>query len=256
MGLSEDDKTDKYIDEQAEKFSEITEIPKEDILNDLRNLVIEGHSPQGARMKWTSDHKRELGVGESRDFKVRVIGKGIPRDGNYGKYAYMEFLVQDDGLLETKTCSFSDTSIPKMDLLELGKAYEIRAFEKSDGSLNRLRAVTEIDDEKVPLVEHLSAYDFPFPNLGELEEFDGTTKILHGWVGRVIRSKLTDEVIGFEFGDDTTLVPLTVWVNFVPQELKDIVQNIEEGDEAYVCGYIQSGKENYVVNGKGVFKVE
>jgi len=247
---------EKYLDEQAKIFFEITEIPKEDIINDLKNLIIEGHSKEGARMKWVSEHKRALGVGESRDFLIRVVGKGLPRSGTYGDYAYMEFLVQDDGLLELKSCSFSSGSLPKMDLLKLGGVYEIRAFEKSDGSLNRLRAITEADDDKIPRVEHLSAYEFPFPNLGDLEEFNESTKLLHGWVGRVIRSRLTDEVIGFEFGDDSTLVPLTVWVNFVPQELKDIVQMIQEGDEAYICGYIQSREDSYSVSGKGVFKVE
>jgi len=255
--MVEDEKVDTYLDEQAKMLSEITEISEEEILSDLTNKMAEGFkSPQGAVMHWKSEHKRQLGVGESRDFKIRVIGKGLPRQGNYGDYAYMEFLVQDDGLLETKTCSFSSGSLPKMDLLHLDGTYEVRAFEKPDGSLNRLRAVNEIEDDKIPRVDQLSAYDFPFPNLGDLEEFDGTTKLLHGWVGRIIRSKLSGEVIGFEFGDDSTLVPLTVWVNFVPQELKDLVQDIQEGDEAYLCGYIQSKEDSYTVNGKGVFKVE
>ena len=253
--MENDEKIETYLDEQAEKLSDITEIPKEDIITDLRNRMVEGFSSNGAVMKWKSEHKRQLGTGERCVLKVRVIGKGLPREGKYGDYAFMEFLVQDDGLLETKTCSFSGGSLPKMDLLHLNGTFEVSVFEKSDGSLNRLKAITEIADDAVPRVEQLSAYDFPFPSLGDLEEYVNTTKLLHGWVGRIIRSKVSGDVIGFEFGDDSTMVPLTVWANFVPQEVKDVVQTIDEGDEAYVDGYIQAKEESFTVSAKGVFKV-
>ena len=254
--MVEDENEKKFLNEQAKKLSDITEIPVETILGDFKNKIVEDFKPRGAVMWWKSEHRRELGVGESRNFTIRVVGKGLPRDGSYGQYAYMEFLVQDDGLLEVKSCSFSDASIPKMDLLVLGCAYEVRAFMKPDGTLNRLKGVTEVADDVIPRVDQLVAYDFPFPSLGDLEEFDKTTKLLHGWVGRVIRSKVSGLVIGFEFGDDSTLVPLTVWANFVPEGLKVLVQGIEEGDEAYICGYIKSSEDSYTVNAKGVFKVE
>ena len=254
--MSEEEKNELYINEQAKSLSEITEIPVEEILGDLNNKVVEGFSPRGSVMKWKSEHKRELGVGESRDLTIRVIGKGTPRDGSYGQYAYMEFLVQDNGLLENKSCSFSSGSLPKMDLLRVNGTYEIRAYEKLDGSLNRLRAVTEISDDKVPRVDQLSAYEYPFPNLGDLKDCVGTTKLLHGWVGELKRSRQTGEIVGFEFGDDSTLIAPIAWVGYSHEEVQAVVAELVDGDEVYVCGYINEGERGISVNAKGVFKVE
>lgn len=256
--MSEEDKTEVYLNEQAEKFSERSEIPKADILADLRNLMVEGYSKEGARARWMSTHKRELGRGEAKDFIIRVIGKGTPQKGDYGEYAYMEFLIQDDGILETKTCSFSESAFPKMDMLHLNKTYKVRAFERSkDGQLNRLRAIEEISDDKIPQVQQLSAYDFPFPELSDLENCClGKTKLYHGWVGEIRHSRQDGEMTGFEFGDDNTMVAPFIFVKYAHDEVKEVMQEVQDGDELYVCAYMTKGDRGITGRAKGVFKIE
>jgi len=118
-----------------------------------------------------------------------------------------------------------------------------------------LRAITEIPNDKILEVYQLLDYDYPFPELGKLEEFVGTTKLLHGWVGEIKRSRQTGEVVGFEFGDDSTRVAPVVWVGYAHDEVKDVVHDVVDGDELYVDGYINENERGINVNAKGVFRV-
>jgi len=167
-----------YLEEQAEKLSEITEIPSKEILGEFENKVKEGYSDRGAVMVWKSQHKRQLGSGESGTFVGRVIGKGEPRQGDYGEYVYDGLLTYNDGIIEAKTMTFSGEGMAKREMLELGKVYELKAFEKQDGTLTRIRAIKESEDKKVPQVCELGGYDFAFKPLNDLRKFVGESHVL------------------------------------------------------------------------------
>lgn len=244
-----------YLESQAETLSERTEIAAEDILAEFNDKVKEGYSERGAVMIWKSGHKNVLSQGESGEHVGRVVGKSSIREGQYGKYGFVGVLVQDDGILETKQISLSDASIPKMELLEIGKVYTFKAFDKGNGSLTRLRAVEEIDDGKVPRVQELIATDFGFPKVSALKSIVGSSRLLHGWVGRIIRSKNTGEVIGFEFGDEETIIPITCWGSYAVDEVQPILQELDQGDEIYQYSYVNVNQDEEIsVNINGLFK--
>jgi len=244
-----------YVEKQAKFLSELTEISEQEILADLENKLKEGYSEPGAVMVWKSEHKQQLGAGESRYFVGRVIGKSNVREGSYGQYGFVGFLVYDDGILEVKQATFSDSAIPKIELLKFDHVYEFKAYEKSDGTLNRIRGIKEVEDNRVPRVRELTSYDFAFPLLKDAQQLVGTTQLLHGWVGRVIKSRNTGEVIGFEFGDEETLVPITCWGQYVPDEVKEQLQEIEAGDEVFHYSYLNVDSQgNLTANINGIFK--
>ena len=238
-----------YIEQQVEMLSEITEKPKDDILAEIQNSIKEGYSEPAAVMKWKSQHKKELGAGESKDFMIRVIGKGELREGDYGKYGYMGFLTYDGGVIETKVASFSSSSLPKRELLELGKVYQLKAFEKCDGTINRIKAIKEVDGETVPKVQELVAMDFKFKPLKDFDKYVGESYLFHGWVGRIIKSRDSRQVVGFEFGDEDTVIPATFWIHCDAE-----VPEIEDGSELFVYAYVGMGRDGAVGNASGIFK--
>jgi len=238
-----------YLEKEAAKLSEITEIPKDEILAEFENKVKEGFSEQAATMVWKSSHKRQLGAGESKMFVGRVIGKGELREGTYGKYTYDGLLVYNDGIIETKPMSFSEGSLPKRDLMLMNGVYELKAFEKN-GNLTRIRAVKEVEESKVPKVEELVGTDFQFKPLSDILKFAGASHLLHGWIGRIIEERGGGRTVGFEFGDEDTVMPVTCWIHSEAD-----VAELNQGDEVFVYGYVNVDNDGRpTVNGSGIFK--
>jgi len=251
--------SDKYLVGQAEKLSEITEIPKKDILGVLENRVKEGYSPQGAVMMWKSENKQRLGAGEARVFVGRVIGNTGKKTVRDWEICGIGMLIYDDGILETKDITFWNEAVPKAEMLTMNHVFEFKAFEKEDGSLNRVRAIKEVDDEKVPKVSELIAHDFGFKSLNDLKKLSGESHLLHGWIGKIIKNREGTK-IGFEFGDEDCMTPVTLWASGkfreVPKILLEQLDQVEAGDEIYTYGFIRvDNKGKSVVDGSGIFKV-
>jgi len=243
-----------YLERQAEILSERTETPMEDILAEFGNRVKEGYSERGAVMIWKSAHKNILSSGEAGENLGRVIGKSSIREGDYGKYGFIGVLIHDDGILETKQISLSDTTVPKMGLMEFDKVYKFKAHDK-DGRLTRLRAIEPVDNSSVPRVQELSAYDYGFPRIDDLKSVVGTSVLLHGWIGRIIRSRQTSEIIGFEFGDEETMIPITCWGSYAPDEIQVVLQEVDQGDEIYQYSYVNINQDGDIsANINGLFK--
>ena len=247
-----------YISVQASKLSEITELPRDEILNVLENRVKEGYSPQGAVMMWKSEHKNLLGVGEARMFVGRVIGNTGKKAVRDWEVASVGMLIYDDGILETRDLNFWNETVPKAEMFKLGGVYEFKAFEKNDGTLTRIRAVKEVDEDKVPKIMELVAHDFIFKELKDLKKFVGENHLLHGWIGKVITGNRSDggTILGFEFGDEESLAPVTCWGSGKYSAVPEGLDEVEAGDEIYAYGFIRiDGKGNPVVDGSGIFKV-
>jgi len=60
-------------------------------------------------------------------------------------------------------------------------------------------------------------------------------------------------IVGFEFGDDDTVVPVTCWIHS-EGEVPELSSG--GGDEVFVYGYISINQKDssIVVNGNGIFK--
>lgn len=245
-----------YLVGQAKKLSEITEIDQKEILGVLQNRVKEGYSAQGAVMMWKSEHKQQLGAGEAREFVGRVIGNSGKKTVRDWEICNIGMLIYDDGILETRNLGFWNESIAKTEMFTMDHVFEFKAFEKQDGSLTRVRAVKEVEDDKVPKVTAVSEI---CKSLKDLKQLSGENHLLHGWVGKVIANKEGSK-LGFEFGDDESLSPVTCWVSGrfreLPKILLEQLEQVEAGDEVFVYGFVRvDGKGNSVVDGNGIFKV-
>jgi len=247
-------------------LSELTEIPTEDVEVAIRGYMNDGFSLMGAVASWKSDNKFQLGLGTSMEFKARVIGKRgrSPAEwsGGSGEVANIDFMTFDGGVLEVKPATLWDDRIDVIfDKFQLNGVYSFTAYEKKDGGLTRIKPETikSLTDDKLPRVEELEAYNIKLPPLAKIQEHVKTTNLFHGWVGKVIPHKETNEPIGIEFADMESM-PVTAWFggkySKVPEEITKVAKSIKQGDEVYVYGYvsIKETGEN-TLNTRGLFRV-
>jgi len=247
-------------------LSELTEIPTEEVEAEIRGHMNDGFSLLGALATWKSNHKFQLGLGTSMDFKARVIGKRgrsqAEWSGGSGEVANIDFMTFDGGVLEVKPATLWDDRIDVIfDKFQMNGVYSFTAYEKKGGGLVRIKPETikSLTDDKLPRVEELEAYNIKLPPLAKIQEHAKTTNLFHGWVGRIINDKETNDPIGIEIADEESM-PVTAWFggrfSKVPEEITKTAKSIKPGDEVYVYGYVSiNNTGDGTLNTRGLFRV-
>lgn len=250
----------------VKNLSELTEIPAEEVEGEIRGYMNDGYSLMGGVATWKSNHKFQLGLGTSIEVKARVIGKRgrtqAEWSGGSGEVANVDFMTFDGGVLEVKPTTLWNERIDLLfDKFQLDGVYGFTAYEKKSGGLIRIKpeSIKQLEDNKIPRVEELVAYNIELPKLSKILDHVKTTNLFHGWVGRIIKDKETDEPIGVEFADMESM-PVTAWFGGqfakVPEEIVKVAKSIKQGDEIYTYGYVSINNDgDGTLNTKGLFKV-
>ena len=250
----------------VKNLSELTEIPADEIEGEIRGYMSDGYSLMGGVATWKSNHKFQLGLGTSMEVKARVVGKRgrsqAEWSGGSGEVANVDFMTFDGGVLEVKPTTLWDDRIDLLfDKFTLDGVYSFTAYERKAGGLIRIKpeSIKQLEDNKIPRVEELEAYNIKLPPLSKIQEYAKTTNFFHGWVGRIIQDKETGEPIGVEFADRESM-PVTAWFGGrfakVPEEIVKITKSVKQGDEIYVYGYVSINNDgDGTLNTRGLFKV-
>jgi hypothetical protein len=130
------------------------------------------------------------------------------------------------------------------DEFDYDKCYALKAKEQG-GKLTYITSPTLIGDNEVTQMQDLPRHGVEYASPSKLLDYADSATLFHGWVGKVIRDKVSGVIIGFELVDADGF-PATVWgsekFSPLPKDVKEYLQNIGDGDELLVYGYVSLSK--------------
>lgn len=250
------------LDEIEKSLSEQTERPIEEVQKEITELINKGYSEAGAIATWKSTNKQLLGT--KQDFNVRVIGKDGVRtvkidERHSQRVTNIAFIaLTPENTITLKSVTLWAERVEMADEFKMGSCYHVRAKERG-GALTYMKSPEPLPDDAVPDVWKLPEYGVVFAKPGQVLDYAERQELFHGWIGKLIMDKTgSGKVIGFELSDAESF-PVTVWCGEkygpLPPELKEVVQQLRDGDEVLVYGYVslKSADGEPRINCKGLF---
>jgi len=250
------------LDKVVEVLSKDFEVKPEEIEVILSKLMNEeSYTLMGAVSKFRSDNKFQQ-TQAGREYVGRLIGKGGKRTQDIGggraeTVCNFAWLVEEAGVPAILTATFwGDERVATAQDLEFLKCYKFSAQKRPDNSLTRSSGFVKVDDGSVVKVKDLPKKGVDFAKLSKLEEYVDSSDLFYGFIGRMIESQDTGEIIGFEIGD-IDAGPFTIWTGgkftTAPDDVADIVKNLSIGDEVVVFGWVSHPPEKAIrINARGI----
>ncbi|RLI87737.1 MAG: hypothetical protein DRP01_01010 [Archaeoglobales archaeon] len=230
------------LEKEAEKLAKQAELPKEQVLAEIQRIISEENRPPlVAVIVWKTRNSFQLGAGKV-EMIGRVIAKEPMRDTGENKVATIHFACEDpdthDIIFRPASLWGEDRINQYFDLFELDKCYSFKCSLRNDGRIIRIRDVQEVaEPAPVPKITDIE----PTP-LDRLVDSGGNNDLTHGWVGRLVTRRDTNEVLGIDIADIESPLPVTVWFggqySRMTEEQEQLAMSLQPGDEVLVFGYV------------------
>lgn len=251
------------IDYQAvlETLAEATDRPLEEIDAEIQALIEkEGYSLAGAITVWKSDNRFNMNVGKQL-YTARVLCKepkrtATTRSGETSvANVHFAYTNGESGEVEfNQSAVWGEERIDELfDQFDLGHVYTFEASLNNKENLSRIAKIEEAADDAAPTLLEID----PMPIVKLIDKVD-EYEFIRGWVGRIIAPKDGGEAVGFEVGDNDSLLPCTVWfagkyTKMTPEAIDEVRSKLAKSREVGVYGYTSVSGNDTSMNASSVW---
>jgi hypothetical protein len=253
-----------------EDLAERVERSADQVQAEIETLMRTGnYSETGAVVVWKSQNKFALSSGKPQELKVRVIARENPRtthvSSGESQVANLDVIYTDeDGKTDFAKVALWGDRADVASMVRIGSTYKVVARIQAGASQTKLTAfelLEELDDAAVTSLAAMEESGWEFGNLASIDEFVDSEEVFKGTVGKPILASGSGDKIGIEISNAwDSSVPITVWAgrgrdNPAVEEIQDLLQDLNEGDDVYVFGYVNSKDDGSIqINASGIFR--